>query len=839
LHGLLLFRPGKMAISNEKIDKFADQMLKRILILIFCLPTLLLAQTLKGTVTDKNNAPIEAVNVSVIGKQMGSSTNEKGEYQLHLKANRSFVISFTFIGYKPIKIRIPMLKMGQDYVLNQQMIKQSFIKEEIIIQDKQSRKKTLSRIKPKHAAIIPSSIGGVEALLKTLPGVSSANELSAQYSVRGGNFDENLVYVNGIEVYRPFLVRSGQQEGLSFINPDLVGSILFSAGGFDAKYGDKMSSVLDIKYKTPKRFGASANFSLLGGSAHFEGKSKNNRFSFLTGIRRKTTQYILGSLDTEADYKPVFTDIQTFINYEIGTDWSVSFLGNISNNTYQMVPKNRDTEFGTLNEALKLTIYFDGQEIDTYKTYFGALSSSYHPNDKLQLKFTTSAFRTLEQENFDIMGQYWLYQLDNSLGSDNFGDVKYDRGVGTYINHARNSLTATVLNFQHGGIFNSKEANIQWGFRVQKEEIEDKISEWNLIDSAGFTLPHTPDSVGYDPVLQAPLIVSVNDLLKTTIHLSSFRNSAYLQYSKDIGNFSLTSGFRGNYWSFNEELVLSPRVSLAYIPNWEKDVVFKAAAGIYYQPAFYKELRDFEGNINREIKAQKSIHYIVGADYLFYSWGRPFKWVSEIYYKQLENLIPYKVDNVRIRYLSNEIANGYATGIDMKINGEFVPGIESWVSMSVMKTEEDIVGDYYTDENGNQKEAGFIPRPTDQRVNFSLFFQDYIPRNPSYKMHLNLVYGTGLTFGPPKSEKHQDILRIPPYRRVDIGFSKEIIKEGERKKGFFKHFNSIWLSLEVFNLLQINNTVSYLWVSDVSGRQYAVPNYLTARQINAKLIFSF
>ncbi|HIE74287.1 MAG TPA: TonB-dependent receptor [Flavobacteriales bacterium] len=828
-----------MATSNEKI-KFAVQMLKQIFILIFFVPNLMLAQTLKGIVTDKNNAPIEAVNVSVIGKQMGSSTNEKGEYQLHLKANRSFVISFTFIGYQPIKIRIPMLKMGQDYVLNQQMIKQSFIKEEIIIQDKQSRKKTLSRIKPKHAAIIPSSIGGVEALLKTLPGVSSANELSAQYSVRGGNFDENLVYVNGIEVYRPFLVRSGQQEGLSFINPDLVGSILFSAGGFDAKYGDKMSSVLDIKYKTPKRFGASANFSLLGGSAHFEGKSKNNRFSFLTGIRRKTTQYILGSLDTEADYKPVFTDIQTFINYEIGTDWSVSFLGNISNNTYQMVPKNRDTEFGTLNEALKLTIYFDGQEIDTYKTYFGALSSSYHPNDKLQLKFTTSAFRTLEQENFDIMGQYWLYQLDNSLGSDNFGDVKYDRGVGTYINHARNSLNATVLNFQHSGIFNSKEANIQWGFRVQKEEIEDKISEWNLIDSAGFTLPHTPDSVGYEnPVLQAPLIVSVNDLLKTTIHLSSFRNSAYLQYSKDIGNFSLTSGFRGNYWSFNEELVLSPRVSLAYIPNWEKDVVFKAAAGIYYQPAFYKELRDFEGNINRDIKAQKSIHYIVGADYLFYSWGRPFKWVSEIYYKQLENLIPYKVDNVRIRYLSNEIANGYATGIDMKINGEFVPGIESWASMSVLKTEEDIVGDYYTDANGNEKEAGYIPRPTDQRVNFSLFFQDYIPRNPSYKMHLNLVYGTGLTFGPPKSEKHQDILRIPPYRRVDIGFSKEIIKEGERKKGFCKHFNSIWLSLEVFNLLQINNTVSYLWVSDVSGRQYAVPNYLTARQINIKLIFSF
>ena len=815
-------------------------MLKRLFIFLFFVPHLLFSQTLKGIVTDKDNKGIEAVNVSIIGKQIGTSTNEEGEYLLNLKANRSFLISFTFIGYEPIKIRVPMLKMGQEYVLNQQMQLQSFIKKEIIVEDKQSRKKTLTRIKPKHATVIPNSSGGVEALLKTLPGVSSANELSSQYSVRGGNFDENLVYVNGIEVYRPFLVRSGQQEGLSFINPDLVGSIVFSAGGFDAKYGDKMSSVLDIKYKIPKRFGASVNMSLLGGSAHFEGTSKNNRLSFMTGIRRKTTRYVLSSLDTDADYNPIFTDIQSYLKYDVSSDWDVSFLGNISNNTYQMEPKNRDTEFGTLNEALKLTIYFDGQEIDEYKTYFGALSSSYHPNDKLNLKFTTSAFRTFEEENFDLMGQYWLYQLDNSLGSENFGDVKYDRGVGTYINHARNSLNATVMNFQHSGNFNTEKADIEWGFRVQKEEIEDKISEWNLIDSAGFTLPHTPDSVGYsNPALQPPLVVSVNDMLKTTIHLSSYRNSAYLQYSKDIGNFSLTTGTRGNYWSFNEDLLLSSRTSLAYAPNWEKDVVFKAAAGIYYQPAFYKELRDFEGNINRDIKAQKSTHYILGADYLFYAWGRPFKWVSELYYKNLENLIPYKVDNVRIRYLPNEVSNGYASGIDMKVNGEFVPGIESWASLSVMKTEEDIVGDFYTDENGNQQEAGYIPRPTDQRVNFSLYFQDYIPNNPSYKMHLNLVYGTGLTFGPPKSEKHQDILRIPPYRRVDIGFSKELIKEDRKKKGFFKHFNSIWLSLEVFNLLQINNTVSYLWVSDVSGRQYAVPNYLTARQINGKLIISF
>ncbi|OUV76123.1 MAG: hypothetical protein CBC83_01170 [Flavobacteriales bacterium TMED123] len=829
-----------MGISKEKIDKFADKMLKRLFILFFLFPHLLFSQTLIGVVTDEKNLPIEAVNVSVTGKQIGTSTNEKGAYLLQLKANRSYLISFTFIGYETVKIRIPMLKKGQEYVLNQQLITKSFIKNEIIVEDKQNRKKTLTRIKPKHATVIPNSSGGVEALLKTLPGVSSANELSSQYSVRGGNFDENLVYVNGIEVYRPFLVRSGQQEGLSFINPDMVGSILFSAGGFEAKYGDKMSSVLDIKYKKPKKFGASLNMSLLGGSAHFEGSSKNNRFSFMTGIRRKTTQYILSSLDTEAEYKPKFTDIQTFVKYDISSDWDISFLGNISNNTYRMVPQKRDTEFGTLNEALKLTIFLDGQEVDEYNTFFGALSSSYHPNEKLDLKFTASAFSTFEQENFDIRGQYWLYQLDNSLGSESFGDVKFDRGIGTYINHARNSLNASVMNFQHSGKYNTKDAELAWGLRMQKEEIEDKISEWNLIDSSGFTLPHTPDSVGYtNPNLQPPIVVSVNDLLKTQINLSSYRNSGYMQFTKDIGNFSLTSGVRGNYWTFNEEFILSPRLTLAYIPNWEKDVVFKGASGVYYQSAFYKELRDFDGRINRDIKAQKSTHFILGADYLFYAWGRPFKWVSELYYKQLENLIPYKVDNVRIRYLPFETSNGYASGIDMKINGEFVPGIESWASLSFMKTEEDIVGDYYTDENGNRQEAGYIPRPTDQRVNFTLYFQDYIPKNPSYKMHLNLVYGTGLTFGPPKSEKHQDILRIPAYRRVDIGFSKELIKEGEKKSSFFRHFNAIWLSFEVFNLLQINNTVSYLWVSDVTGRQYAVPNYLTARQINAKLILSF
>ena len=809
-----------------------------LLLLLLLFSVLGYSQTINGTITDEQNNSLLSVNISILNQSMGAISDENGKYSLEIPPNRSVVVVYSFIGYEMEKIRIPMLKEGQNYTLNIQLKTSSTLLEDVIITDQKSRKESFSRIKPKHVSVLPGNSGGIEAILKTLPGVSSANELSSQYSVRGGNFDENLVYVNGIEVYRPFLVRSGQQEGLSFVNTDMVSSILFSAGGFDAKYGDKMSSVLDITYKRPRENAATLQLSLLGGAAHFEGITKNGRLSYLIGARHKTSQYLLNSLDTEADYSPKFSDIQTFVNFELNTNWQISFLGNISSNQYQMVPKNRDTEFGTVNEALKLTIYFEGQEVDKYQTYFGALSTSYQPNTKLQLQFTTSAFRTFEQENFDILGEYWLYQLENNLGSDNFGDIAFDRGVGKYINHARNSLNATVTNFSHKGNYNNESLKFDWGFRVQKEEIEDKISEWNLIDSAFFNFPHPDDNIGDTANPDQQIIMS--ELLKTQINLSSYRNSGYIQVSKDIGNLTITGGTRGSYWTYNEELLMSPRVSLAYAPIWKKDIVFRAASGIYYQSPFYKELRTPEGTLNHNIKAQKSTHYVLGADYLFYSWGRPFKWITEVYYKDLENLIPYKVDNVRIQYLANDLSNGYARGIDMKINGEFVSGVESWVSLSVMKTEEDIVGDFITNTDGSTTEAGFIPRPTDQRVNFSMFFQDYIPGNPNYKMHLNLVYGTGLSFGPPKAEKYQDILRIPDYRRVDIGFSA-VLKSEEKKSRlkWLNAFKSIWLSAEVFNLLDINNTVSYLWVADITGRQYAVPNYLTSRQLNAKLILIF
>ena len=813
-------------------------MLKQFLLFFFLLFSVnSFSQKLKGNITDNNKESLAGANILIKGENTGISADKNGDYILNLRANRSVVIEVSFIGYTTKSIRIPMLKKGQTYTLNIQLNPEGKLIDDVIVRDKKSRKQALSRIKTQHVTLMPNSGGGIESVLKTLPGVSSANELSSQYSVRGGNFDENMVYVNGIEIYRPFLIHSGQQEGLSFVNSDMVESILFSAGGFESKYGDKMSSVLDIKYKTPTETRASIQMSLLGGSAHFEGIALNNRFSYIMGLRNKSNQYLLNAMDTEAEYQPNFTDFQTYLQYRIKDNWTISFLGNISENTYKMVPENRDTEFGTLNEALKLRIYFEGQESDKYNSYFGAFNTSISPNLKTKLHFTASGFQTIESESYDILGEYWLYQLDNNLGSDDFGDVQFDRGVGKFIDHARNNLKATVLNVSHNGHFIKDEnTKLEWGVKLQQENIDDKIKEWTLIDSAGFTIPHPNDNIG--GISDSNQEVLMTEFLKTELKLTSYRNSGYFQFNKEIGNFTLNAGTRASYWTFNEEFLLSPRVNVAYIPLWEKDVVFRAASGIYYQSPFYRELRDLEGNLNYDIEAQKSTHFVLGSDYLFYSWGRPFKLVSEVYYKDLQNLIPYKVENVRIKYLAENNSNGFATGIDLKINGEFVPGVESWASLSIMKTMEDIEGDFYVDDQtGETIYPGFIPRPTDQRVNFSMFFQDYLPGNPNYKMHLSMIYGTGLPFGPPKAEKYQDVLKMPDYRRVDIGFSAVLKAEDKKSRiPFLNKLNNMWISAEVFNLLDIDNTVSYLWVADVSGRQYAVPNYLTPRQINFKLI---
>ncbi|MBE51006.1 MAG: TonB-dependent receptor [Flavobacteriales bacterium] len=804
-------------------------------ILILFLSLIIKGQTISGYVYDENKEILPGASIIIDNKENGISSNNQGFYEIGLKPNRSIKIKITFIGFETEEIRIPMLKVNQNYQLDVILFPKNNIINDVIVRDKDSRKQAFSRIKAKQVILVPVGNNGVESILKTLPGVSSANELSSQYSVRGGNFDENLVYVNGIEIYRPFLINAGEKEGLSFINPDLVSDIQFSAGGFEAKYGDKMSSVLSIKYKIPSEIKASMRLSFLGGSSHFEGTTKNKKLSYILGLRRKSNQYLLNAMDTKGEYRPSFSDIQTFIEYQFNNKISFNFLGNVSQNQYKMIPQNRDTEFGTLNNALKLRIFFEGQENNIYSTYFGAFQTKIRSNENANLIFTSSIFKTIESENYDILGEYWLYQLENNLGSDEFGEVKFDRGVGKFIDHARNKIEATVLNLSHtGNIFKNNDRKIEWGISYQKEFITDQIKEWTLIDSAGFLLPHPPDNIG-DSLLFTPEL-EMSSFIKSNLSLESNRYTSFFQFSQDIGNFTINSGMRAAYWDLNKEILLSPRLNISYIPLWEKDIIFRAATGIYYQSPFYKELRNLSGEINYSVKSQKSIHYILGKDYLFYSWGRPFKFISEIYYKDLKNLIPYKIDNVRIQYLNNEVSNGYAAGIDLKINGEFVPGVESWASISIMKTQEDIENDYYINNEGNAINPGFIPRPTDQRLNFSLFFQDYIPKNPFYKIHLNMIYGTGLPFGPPNAEKYQDILRIPNYRRVDIGFSSIIKKENHKNRiKWLNKFESIIISAEIFNLLNIDNTVSYIWVSDVNGRQYAVPNYLTSRQLNFKL----
>ncbi|HSW68393.1 MAG TPA: TonB-dependent receptor [Bacteroidales bacterium] len=811
-----------------------------------------------GRVSDHSGNPLELVNVRISDSDFGTVTDIRGNYEFAVPAKRGLEIVFSFLGYSEER-RLVNLTAGERRHLDIVLAESVTMLPGMVVEDKHIRTTNLTRIDPRIAVSVPSISGGIESLIKTMPGVSSSNELSSQYSVRGGNFDENLVYVNDIQIYRPFLIRSGQQEGLSFINSDLVSSILFSAGGFDARYGDKMSSVLDIQYRRPTEIAASFTASMLGANTHFEGASKNGKLSWLSGFRYKSNQYILRAMETKGDYQPSFTDFQSWIGYRFNEQSELSFLGNFARNNYRVVPSDRETAFGTLNEAYRFRVYFDGQEVARFENFMGALSYSYQPSDRLNLRFTGSAFRSLENETFDLLGQYWIGRLDTDPGSTEYGEVIEAIGVGSYLNHARNSLDAFVQSIEHRGIYAGELTSWRWGLRFQHESIYDRLNEWEMIDSAGYSIPHPPDFPG---VGNGNPPFELFNSLQTQINLTSTRITSFVQNTTEFGSlqhrFHLTTGVRLNYWDLNNQLLFSPRFSLAWDPNWQNDLVFRISGGYYFQPPFYRELRDIRGNLNTNIKAQESIHIVAGSDWNFFAWERPFKFVTEVYYKHLTNVIPYEIDNVRIRYHAHNNASGYAAGIDFKINGEFVSGIESWASLSVMQTREDIEGDYYYryfDGDGNEINRrietpvadslivfpGFIPRPTDQLVNFSLFFQDYLPRNPSYRMHLKLLFGSGLPFGPPRSPRHLHVNRIPPYRRVDIGFSKEIIgaETRLRKAHPLRSLNSLWISLEVFNLLQISNTVSYIWISDINNRKYAIPNYLTPRQINLKIQASF
>ncbi len=813
-----------------------------------------------GAIKGQDKKPMPGVSVGVSGSSIGAVTNAEGEFSLTVPSNQEINIVFTFIGFETISEKL-ILAEGERKEIKKTMVQSVTTLPTPIIRDQRDRG-TVMRIDPKWVEEIPNPTGNFETALKQFGnGIVSNNELTSEYSVRGGNYDENLVYVNDVEIYRPQLVRSGLQEGLSFINPDMVSGIKFSAGGFDAQYGDKMSSVLDIRYRKPTVFAGKINYGLFGGNLTLEGATKNKKLSCLVGARQKSTKYLLGTLDTKGDYKPTFYDVQGIVNYDFNPNTSISFLGNFSKSKYNIVPQNRTTDFGTVSEALRFTVYFDGQEVDDFSTRTGAITFSNTPNKNLNLKLIASAFNTKEEETFDILGQYYIDELEKDPGAENFGEVKLNLGVGSFLNHARNYLEGNVYSIEHKGMHTRKQAELLWGLKYQREEFTDKINEWNYIDSAGFSLPHPRDSIG-QPLQNKPQLILQNVLNRQNA-LQSNRYSGFVQnnfFFNDKSRFTLTVGARFTYWDLNKEFDISPRTALSYKPRWRRKFNFRAATGLYYQPPFYKELQNTSGTITTDLVSQRSIHAVVGSDYYFLAWGREFKFVTEAYYKWLDDLIPYKVDNVRIRYLGKNNSKGYAKGIDFRINGQFVNEAESWASLSLLKTEEDILDDvYYIRLNAAgdtirgytidkvatdsiQKVPGYLPRLTDQRATFSIFFSDYLPKFPTYRMHMTLVFGTGFPVGPPGDNRYTDVYRFPFYRRVDIGFSKHFIEEGknvDHRIKFFNHFKSLALSLEVFNLLQVNNTVSYTWVSDVYGTKYGVPNYLTGRQLNVRLSAKF
>nr|WP_314897257.1 carboxypeptidase-like regulatory domain-containing protein [uncultured Flavobacterium sp.] len=806
----------------------------------FCFGFAALAQSarIKGIILDKNNQAVANVNVSCPGNTAQSNPN--GFFDLRVPANQKVTIVFTHISLKKVTVSI-VLKSNEEQEFNLVMSDyQEQMGEVIVIAKNRKRVQGVTTIEPEVIRKIPGANAGIENILKTLPGVNSNNELSTQYAVRGGNYDENLVYVNEIEVYRPFLIRSGQQEGLSFTNTDLVQNIDFSAGGFQAKFGDKLSSVLDITYRKPVKFGANLEASFLGGSLSVDAVSKNKKWSTVTGIRYRNNSLLVKSQETQTNFTPTFADIQTNVNYQASAKWQWSFLGNISQNKYQYQPLTRQTNFGTIDNPMALSIYYEGQEKDKYDTYFGAIKTTFNASDNFTLKFIGSVFHTLEQEYFDIFAQYRLGEVDTNIGSETYGDVSFTRGIGSQLNHARNDLDALIINSEVKGIHDWKENQFEWGIKYTRESIRDRIVEWEVIDSAGFSInppiiifpkndqPYTPYT--------GPLVAYQN--VRATNFNTINRFSGYAQWSrkKNIGSSEVwcNAGVRMHNWEVfgdnvmgKSQVTFSPRVQFTIKPDWDKDMVFRISGGVYHQPPFYRELRDADGVVQPNVKAQQSIHFVLSNDYSFKMWNRPFKLVSELYYKSLTDVNTYTIDNVRIRYTANNNAKGYAQGLDVRLNGEFVPGTESWFSFGYLKTEE------------NSENKGYVARPTDQRLKFGLLFQDYMPTIPSVKIYLNLVYNTGLPGGSPLyADPYLYQNRLRDYRRADVGFSKVFMENnsGNGNKGWFKSFKELALGLEIFNLFDNQNAITNTWVRDVySKNQYAIPNYMTTRVFNVKL----
>ena len=793
-----------------------------------------------GVLLDEENKAIDGASIRV-GETV-TKTDESGFFAIDVPSGQTVTLSIMHPDYKAISQPFE-LKPGETLQFNPVLsVKFEQLKDVVITSDNRERVEGVINISPQVVRNIPGANAGVENIVKLLQGVTSNNELSTAYSVRGGNYDENLVYVNEIEVYRPFLIRSGQQEGLSFTNTDMVQDVNFSSGGFQSKYGDKLSSVLDITYRVPTKFGASAQASLLGGSVSADLVSKNSKWSGLIGARYRDNSLFVNSQETETNFRPRFFDVQTNINFKPSPKWTFSFLGNISQNRYNYQPLTRQTNFGTIDEPIALQVFYEGQEKDKYETYFGALKTTCEVSDNFTLKFIGSAYHAIEQEYFDINAAYFLGEVDANIGSDTFGDVVFNRGIGEQLNHARNDLDAFIVNTELKGVHKlAGETTIEWGFKYSREDIRDRLVEWEVIDSAGFSL-NSPiidlprNDQPYNPYT-GPLVPYQN--VRALNFTKIDRLSGFVQWSKKAklgaSDVWYNVGARAHNWTVNNEFgqngksrtVFSPRAQFTLKPAWSRDILFRVSGGLYHQPPMYRELRDSSGTVNPDVKAQRSIHYVVGGDYSFIMWKRPFKFTAEAYYKSLSDVNTYTLDNVRIRYRANNDAKAFVSGFDMRLNGEFVPGTESWFTFSYMKTEENLNG------------RGYIPRPTDQRLKFGVLFQDYMPALPNVKVYINMVYNTGLPGGSPSyADPYVYQSRLRDYRRADVGFSYVFTENNEaRAEGhWLKKFSDLSLGFEIFNMFNNQNAITNTWVRDVyTKNQYGIPNYMTTRVFNVKL----
>lgn len=791
--------------------------LKLFILQIICLCAFVSAQaqtfTLSGRVIDENNDPVEFASVSCPKQGKMTMTSLKGDYSLQLQSADSVEIRFSMVGYKTKvrTLRRPRGKQTMQVVLHSSDNALS----EVTITGKRIETGQTQELSKEHLKSMPSTTGNaVEEMIQSQAGVSTHSELSSQYNVRGGSFDENSVYINNVEIFRPFLVRSGQQEGISVINPDMVEKIGFSTGGYEARYGDKMSSALNIEYRRPKRFEASATASMLGASA-FVGMS-NKKFSWSNGLRYKTTKYLLGSMDTKGEYQPTFIDYQTYLTYSPNKRWDIKFLGNISDNHYNFTPEDRETNFGTMENVKAFKVYFDGQEKDVFRTFLGSLGITRKFNENTSLSLIASAFNTREQEKYDIQGQYWLTQTETSE----------NLGVGTYFQHTRNYLKAHVESTKLLFKTKQKKHNIEAAFTYKWEHIEENSVEYEMRDSSKYSIPHTGKDLYMIYSMRAKNTLTAN-------RVEAYAQDTY-RFTGSEGKtlYTLNYGLRLAYWSFTKETILSPRLSLGIIPAFNENITMRFATGLYYQAPFFKEIRDTTttngityASLNRKAKSQRSIHFIAGFDYRFKMNNRPFKFTAEAYYKALGNLVPYSVNNVKVVYYGDNMCSGHAAGLDLKLFGEFVPGTDSWVSLSLMNTSMKL--------NGKS-----IPLPTDQRYAVNLFFTDYFPGTTRWKMSLKLALADGLPFSAPHRELESNVFRAPAYKRADVGLNYRIIDNSDRHKKR-NPIRNLWVGAECLNLFGINNVNSYYWITDVTGQQYAVPNYLTGRQINVKLSVDF